>query len=64
MGTPLEQKSSLEEIRKRFDSDVDRFSNLETGQSATRNIGQQTKACSGPRFTFSETLISAAHLFI
>ena len=35
MSTPLEQKSSLEEIEKRFDNDVDRFSNLETGQSAT-----------------------------
>ena len=28
-------KSSPEEIRRRFDADVDRFSNLETGQSAT-----------------------------
>lgn len=28
-------KSSLEEIRQRFDHDVERFSNLETGQSAT-----------------------------
>ncbi|MBA2114493.1 class I SAM-dependent methyltransferase [Bremerella alba] len=28
-------KSSVEEIRARFDNDVDRFSNLETGQSAT-----------------------------
>lgn len=28
-------KSSVEEIRQRFDNDVDRFSNLETGQSAT-----------------------------
>ena len=28
-------KSSVEEIRQRFDSDVERFSNLETGQSAT-----------------------------
>ncbi len=35
MRTPLEQKSSLEEIKKRFDNDVARFSNLETGQSAT-----------------------------
>ena len=35
MSTPLEQKSSLEEIKIRFDNDVDRFSNLETGQSAT-----------------------------
>lgn len=28
-------KSSVEEIRERFDRDVERFSNLETGQSAT-----------------------------
>ncbi len=35
MSTPLEQKSSLEEIKKRFDNDVARFSNIETGQSAT-----------------------------
>lgn len=28
-------KSSVEEIRARFDNDVERFSNLETGQSAT-----------------------------
>jgi len=29
------EKSSVEEIRARFDHDVERFSNLETGQSAT-----------------------------
>ncbi len=34
MKTPIENKSSLEEIEKRFDGDVDRFSNLKTGQSA------------------------------
>jgi len=28
-------KSTVEEIRQRFDADVERFSNLETGQSAT-----------------------------
>ncbi len=28
-------KSTIEEIRQRFDADVERFSNLETGQSAT-----------------------------
>jgi tRNA (cmo5U34)-methyltransferase len=28
-------KSSIEEIRSRFDNDVERFSNLETGQSST-----------------------------
>jgi tRNA (cmo5U34)-methyltransferase len=28
-------KSSPEEIRRRFDEDVERFSNLETGQSTT-----------------------------
>ena len=35
MNTPLSGKSSTDEIRQRFDSDVERFSNLETGQSAT-----------------------------
>jgi tRNA (cmo5U34)-methyltransferase len=34
MSTPLENKSPLEEIRARFDADVERFSNLETGQQA------------------------------
>src|SRR6202045_3776225 len=28
-------KSTVEEIRQRFDADVEQFSNLETGQSAT-----------------------------
>ena len=28
-------KSTVEEIRARFDADVERFSNLETGQLAT-----------------------------
>src|SRR4028119_1438258 len=31
----MNQKSSVDEIRARFDNDVERFSNLETGQSAT-----------------------------
>jgi tRNA (cmo5U34)-methyltransferase len=35
MSAPLEQKSSIEDIKKRFDQDVGRFSNLETGQTAT-----------------------------
>jgi tRNA (cmo5U34)-methyltransferase len=35
MQTPLEEKSSLEEIRARFDADVERFSVLETGQQST-----------------------------
>lgn len=30
-----EAKSSVDEIRRRFDADVERFSNLDTGQSAT-----------------------------
>jgi tRNA (cmo5U34)-methyltransferase len=34
MRNPSE-KSTVEEIRARFDKDVERFSNLETGQSAT-----------------------------
>jgi tRNA (cmo5U34)-methyltransferase len=28
-------KSSVDEIRRRFDADVERFSNLDTGQSST-----------------------------
>lgn len=35
MRIPFEKKSSVEEIKTRFDNDVERFSNLETGQSAT-----------------------------
>jgi tRNA (cmo5U34)-methyltransferase len=32
---PLDQKSSLDDIKARFDNDVERFSNLDTGQTAT-----------------------------
>ena len=35
MPTPLSQKSTTDDIRERFDADVERFSNLETGQVAT-----------------------------
>ena len=35
MSTPFEKKSTVEEIKKRFDNDVERFSNLDTGQTAT-----------------------------
>ena len=35
MDTPLNQKSTTDEIRERFDNDVERFSCLETGQVAT-----------------------------
>jgi tRNA (cmo5U34)-methyltransferase len=35
MTTPLEKKSTTDQIRARFDHDVERFSNLETGQAAT-----------------------------
>ncbi len=35
MTTPLAKKSTTAEIRQRFDADVERFSNLETGQAAT-----------------------------
>ena len=33
-ATPLDKKSSTDEIKNRFDHDVERFSNLETGQTA------------------------------
>ena len=32
---PLDGKATLQQIRERFDQDVERFSHLETGQSAT-----------------------------
>ena len=35
MNTPLASKSTIDEIRSRFDNDVERFSSLETGQAAT-----------------------------
>ena len=35
MKIPIEQKSSVDEIKVRFDNDVERFSNLETGQTST-----------------------------
>ncbi|HEY1663675.1 MAG TPA: class I SAM-dependent methyltransferase [Verrucomicrobiae bacterium] len=35
MNASPHDKSTVEEIRERFDKDVERFSNLETGQSAT-----------------------------
>ncbi|WP_051553899.1 class I SAM-dependent methyltransferase [Desulfobulbus elongatus] len=35
MPTPLHQKSTLSEIERRFDRDVERFANMETGQVAT-----------------------------
>lgn len=35
MSTSLEDKSTVQEIRERFDNDVERFSDLETGQRAT-----------------------------
>lgn len=35
MNTPLENKSTVKDIRTRFDNDVERFSNLNTGQQAT-----------------------------
>lgn len=35
MPTPLDKKSSVQTIQARFDNDVERFSNLTTGQTAT-----------------------------
>jgi tRNA (cmo5U34)-methyltransferase len=37
MKTPLNKKSTVNEIKERFDNDVERFSNLETGQQAVVN---------------------------
>jgi len=35
MNTPINKKSTTEDIEKHFDNDVERFSNIETGQAAT-----------------------------
>lgn len=35
MTTPLATKSTTQDIQQRFDADVERFSNLESGQAAT-----------------------------
>ncbi len=35
MTTMHKKKSSVDDIRRRFDNDVERFSNIETGQTAT-----------------------------
>lgn len=55
METPLTQKSSIDEIRARFDGDVERFSALETGQAATIDaplamtlIAEAAVACTSP----------------
>jgi tRNA (cmo5U34)-methyltransferase len=53
-NTPLASKSTVEEIRSRFDSDVERFSSLKTGQAATIDaplamslIAEAAVACTG-----------------
>ncbi len=52
MNTPLENKSTLEEIRERFDQDVERFSSLETGQRAMIDspLIQELVAKTGARY--------------
>ena len=35
MNTPFKNKSTIEDIRNRFDTDVERFSNIDTGQQST-----------------------------
>lgn len=55
MKTPLDQKSSIAEIKARFDHDVERFSNLDTGQTAvidaplTMNLITQAAVQATPR---------------
>ena len=55
MSTPIHEKATVQEIRARFDQDVDRFSQLDTGQSATMDaplamqlITEAAVACSSP----------------
>lgn len=44
------EKSSLEEIRLRFDQDVERFSNLETGQQTTIDAPLTLELCTSAAF--------------
>ena len=39
------KKSTVEDIRKRFDSDVERFSQLETGQQAVIDAPLMKNSC-------------------
>ena len=41
MPRQLDEKSTVEEIRKRFDADVERFSKLETGQQAAMDASHK-----------------------
>ena len=41
----LKKKSSIEEIQKRFDQDVERFSNLDTGQQTTIDAPLTLELC-------------------
>ncbi len=45
MKTDYSQKASNEEIKERFDNDVDRFSNLETGQQTTIDAPLTMELC-------------------
>src|SRR5690554_266249 len=45
MKTDYSQKASNEEIRERFDNDVERFSNLETGQQTTIDAPLTMELC-------------------
>jgi len=47
MKTPPGKKSTVAEIRERFDSDVERFSNLETGQQAVIDAPLMLELISG-----------------
>ena len=47
MKTPPDRKSTVAEIKERFDSDVERFSNLETGQQAVIDAPLMLELISG-----------------
>lgn len=46
----FKQKSTREEIRKRFDADVERFSNLDTGQQTTIDAPLTLELCTSAAF--------------
>ena len=56
MKTPLERKSSIEEIRSRFDDDVERFANLDTGQTSTIDATLAMELISQAAFATTRTI--------
>ena len=56
MSTPLHKKSSIKTIKERFDNDVERFSNLDTGQVATIDAPLAMELITQAAFAFTPNI--------